>query len=298
MGTESVRGKIERGEAIHASVLCPAKINLFLEVSARREDGYHEIDSIMQKVSLCDRLEMTFTKGEGIVITASDKTLPTGEKNLVYAAVAGYFERAGFSCRTEITLDKRIPISAGLAGGSTDAAGALGILDKTFHALDREALASLALSLGADVPFCLFRSQARCQGLGEVLSPCRGLPHCYLVIAKHRRESVSTKDAYRRIDSEAYDVKSSDTIAAALGTGELCQVIPQLFNRFEGIVLSEKPIAAKIKETMLENGAQGAMMSGSGPSVFGIFDSEEKALQAKSALRGLGAFAFVAHPWR
>ncbi len=285
-------------EILRDRVLCPAKINLFLEVTARRDDGYHEIDSVMQKVALCDRLEMAFSEGEGIVITSNDKTLPTGEKNLVYRAVAGYFALSGITLHTEIYLHKRIPVSAGLAGGSTDAAGALKILDRQFHALPQKALSELALSLGADVPFCLYRSRAVCRGLGEKLSYCKSMPDCYLLIAKHRRESVSTKEAYQHIDSEVFSPKSSDAIVAALSTGNLAAVIPEAFNRFEAMVLPTKPIALAIRQVMLENGAALAMMSGSGPSVFGVFDSEEKANAAKLALKELGAFAFITHPWR
>jgi len=290
--------RLASGEVLRDSVLCPAKINLFLEVTKRRENGYHEIDSIMQKVALCDRLDIAFSTGEGIVITSNDKTVPTGEKNLVYAAVSGYLQKAGITVKTEIYLEKRIPISAGLAGGSTDAAGALKILNRTFGALSREELSAFALTLGADVPFCLFRSQARCRGLGEEMSYCHALPQCHLVIAKHRRESVSTKDAYAAIDRLSYTPLFADGMMDALKTGELSKISAMLFNRFEENVLSEKPIASAIKSAMLASGAVGTMMSGSGPSVFGIFDSLQKAKEAKKAIRELGAFAFVTHPWR
>ncbi len=289
---------IENGETVKDTVLCPAKINLFLEVTSRREDGYHEIDSIMQKVALCDRLDMTFQKGEGIVITSNDRTLPTGEKNLVYRAIVGYFEKAGLSFHTEVYLFKRIPVSAGLAGGSTDAAGALKILQRRFHALSQKDMAALALSLGADVPFCLFRSQAVCKGLGEKLSACRGLPDCFVVIAKHRRESVSTKEAYKTLDETPFVPNSSDAMTTALEKGELEGVIATCFNRFEAFVLPHKPIAGKIKEAMLKAGAAHAMMSGSGPSVFGIFKTREEAVAAKEAIRELGVFAYITHPWR
>ena len=285
-------------EILKDKILCPAKINLFLEVTARREDGYHEIDSVMQKVALCDRLEMTFSEGEGIEITSNDKTLPRGEKNLVYRAVQGYLALAGIALHTEIYLHKRIPVSAGLAGGSTDAAGALRILQRQFRALSHKDLSELALSLGADVPFCLFRAQAVCRGLGEKLSYCKGMPDCYFVIAKHRRESVSTKEAYQKIDSEVFVPKSSDEIVKALASGSLDAVLAETFNRFEAMVLPTKPIALSARQTMLENGARLAMMSGSGPSVFGIFDNETAANAAALALKALGIFAFVTHPWR
>lgn len=283
---------------IKDSVLCPAKINLFLEITSRREDGYHEIDSVMQKIALCDRLDVTITEGEGVLITSNDKTLPTGEKNLVYRAVTGYFARAGISRHTEIYLHKRIPVSAGLAGGSTDAAGVLKILQRQFHALSHKALAELALSLGADVPFCLFRAQSVCRGLGETLSYCKSLPNCYLVVAKHRRESVSTKEAYQKLDSVPFVPTSSDKIVKALDDGSLDGVIASMFNRFEENVLPTKPIATSVKACLLEKGARAAMMSGSGPSVFGIFDKEADAIAARDAIKALGCFAFVTHPWR
>ena len=298
MKTVSARERLSRGETVSDSILCPAKINLFLEVTGKRENGYHEIDSVMQKVALCDRLDVVFTKGEGIVITSSDKTVPTGEKNLVYKAIVGYLAKTGISVKCEVYLEKRIPVSAGLAGGSTDAAGMLKILNRNFRAMTNRELAEFALTLGADVPFCLFSSQSRCRGLGEELSPAASLPHCYLLIAKHRRESVSTKDAYHEIDAECFTPVSADGMLKALSGGVLSDVLPHLFNRFEKTVLSQKPIASAIKNAMLQAGALGAMMSGSGPSVFGIFDDENKALAAKKAARELGAFAFVTHPWR
>lgn len=285
-------------QEIRDSVLCPAKINLFLEITGRREDGYHEIDSVMQKVALCDRLDMVLSEGEGIVITSNDKTLPTGEKNLVYRAVEGYLAMAGIKRRAEIYLHKRIPVSAGLAGGSTDAAGVLKILQRQLHALSHRDLETLALSLGADVPFCLFRSQAVCRGLGEQLSYCKGLFACYILVAKHRRESVSTKEAYQKIDGEVFSPLSSDAIVSALASADREAVFSGLFNRFEESVLPTKPIAAKAKQTMLKMGASAAMMSGSGPSVFGIFENEADANAARDAVKALGCFAFVTHPWR
>lgn len=289
---------IEKGRELSKSVLCPAKINLFLEITGRREDGYHTIDSVMQKVSLCDRVDLTLSAGEGVFLTCNDKTLPTGEKNLAVRAANAYLKEAGIAARVTIFLYKRIPVAAGLAGGSTDAAGVLWALHSLTGALSQASLASLALSLGADVPFCLFGSSAVCRSLGEDLTPCPGLADCYLVIAKHKREAVSTKEAYHRIDSLCYTPLTSDALVLSLREKMPEKTGALMYNRFEEAILPTQPHAQKAKEILLAEGAFAAMMSGSGPSVFGLFKEKTKAQAAQAMLRALSYYAFLARPWR
>ena len=294
---EEFKNRLAAGEVITNMRYCPAKINLFLEVTGCREDGYHTIESVMQKVALCDRVTVTLSQGEGINITSNDKTLPTGEKNLCYKAADLYMRSAGITAKVDILIEKRIPVAAGLAGGSTDAAGVLKIFDDAVGAFNKKELAALALSLGADVPFCLFRSSSICRGLGEELSYVKNLSECYILIAKDRKESVSTKEAYHMIDALDYTAVSVDGMAEALTGGDLMAVSGAMLNRFEDVIIPLRPAVEKIKETMRECGAIAAMMSGSGPSVFGIFTKEENAQKAKEALRAENCFVFITRPW-
>lgn len=285
-------------EGMTRRVFCPAKINLFLEVTGKREDGYHTIDSVMQKIALCDRVEVSLSEGEGIFFRSNDRTLPTGEKNLAVRAAAGYLAAAELSFRVDIFLYKQIPVAAGMAGGSTDAAGVLQAMNDLVGALDRKALAALALSLGADVPFCLFRSAAVCRGLGEELSFCQGLPDCHIAVARHRREAVSTRDAYRLLDGLSYTPESSRSLKRTLDCRSLDGLAQTGMNRFEEVILPLRPRAAAAKAAFLDAGAILSLMSGSGPSVFGIFAEKEPAQAAVNALREKGYLAFLTRPWR
>ncbi len=280
------------------SVLCPAKINLFLEITGKRDDGYHTIDSVMQKVSLCDLIELSVFEGDEILLECSDKTLPTGDKNLAYKAAAAYLSAAEIKCGVKILIKKRIPVAAGLAGGSTDAAGVLRALDTVFSALSKEKLSEIALSLGADVPFCLLHASALCKGLGEEMSFAMGMPDCHIVIAKHRREAVSTKDAYLMLDSCETENKGSSGILAALSEHNLEKTVAEMRNSFEEVVLPKRSRASAAKAFMLDKGAVGAMMSGSGPSVFGVFSKKEAAEAVRQELWNMGYFAFLCRPWR
>lgn len=289
--------RLDGGDVITNTRFCPAKINLFLEVTGCREDGYHTIESVMQKIALCDRLTLTISSGEGITITSNDRSLPTGEKNLCYRAADFYLKAAGITARIDMVIEKRIPIAAGMAGGSTDAAGVLKILDETIGALNKKELAALALSLGADVPFCLFRSASICRGLGEELSYVKSLSSCHILVAKDRKESVSTKDAYKMIDSLDYTPVSVETVADALEQKDMNALALSMMNRFEDVILPLRPAVSEIKETMRECGATVSMMSGSGPSVFGIFEKEEDAKKARELLREKNCFVFLTRPW-
>ena len=294
--SEFFQKRLSAGDVITNTRFCPAKINLFLEVTGSREDGYHTIESVMQKIALCDRITLTIAQGEGITISSNERALPTGEKNLCYRAAELYLKAAGVVAKVDITIEKRIPIAAGMAGGSTDAAGVLKILDETIGALNKKELAALALSLGADVPFCLFRSASICRGLGEELSYVKGLPACHIVVAKDRKESVSTKDAYKMIDSLNYTPVSVDAVEKALESQDLAALSAVMMNRFEEVILPLRPAVVRIKEIFMENGAVGTMMSGSGPSVFAIFEKEEQARRARDLLREQNCFVFMTRP--
>ncbi len=298
-----------------------AKINLFLDITGRREDGYHTITGVMQSVSLGDRVRVAVegptgtylcTVGprpgaaESILLRSTDKSLPTDRKNLAWRAAEAFFSATGRACRRlEIDLEKHIPAAAGLAGGSTDAAAVLRALNELFERpLDEHALAALGLSLGADVPFCLVGGTRLTEGVGERLTPLSPLPDCAIVIAC-AGEGVSTPEAYRTLDGRygnfapsAYAPRAADRAAqlAALRAGDLGGVCAHAFNIFESAILPVRPMAGTIRDTLRDAGALAALMSGSGPSVFGIFEDPTAAARAADTLRKRGIPSWESRP--
>lgn len=279
-----------------ASIMCPAKINLFLEITGKRNDGYHTIESVMQRVSLCDRVEVRLGVGKGISAVCSVPGVPSGDKNTACVAAEKYLSAAGVSGSVEISIEKIIPVSAGLAGGSADAAGTLAALHALIGRVDEHDLAGIALSVGADVPFCLFSVSALCKGVGERIAPCPSLPDSFIVIAKHPEEAVSTAEAYRLADSVTLSKNGSHAITEALKKGDIARVCSEMKNDFETVLLHSVPYARKAMAVMKDFSALGTMMSGSGPSVFGIFDDSCKAASACDFLASDGYVSFVCRP--
>lgn len=281
----------------------PAKINLYLEVTSRRPDGYHNIESVMQTVDLFDTL--TFTKRErderGIILECDDVQVPCDEKNLVYRAAKLFFEHTkALEADVTVHLEKRIPMAAGLGGGSSDAATSLLALNELYGiGLSTDELCALGARIGADVPFCVLQGIAVTRGIGEICSPCAKLPNCFIVIAC-AGEGVSTPWAYGRLD-DTYDWDtrdvSSDNLTIALGSGDIARVASQMTNIFESVVLSEREVACLIRDTLSKSGALKAMMSGSGPSVFGIFEDEATANLAVEYLGNQGITAHLTKPY-
>ncbi len=290
-----------------------AKINLFLDITGRRADGYHTITGIMQAVSLHDVVTVTLEEprtgggAEALVLTCSEPTLPTDRRNLAWRAAEAFFAAAGLGCRRlAIDIDKHIPAAAGLAGGSTDAAAVLAALNQGYgYPLAPEALSAVGLTLGADVPFCLAGGAMRTEGIGELLTPVTPLPDCALLIAC-AGEGVSTPAAYRALDetyacfaSEAYAPHwiERNRLEAALATGHLPDICSGTFNLFEEVILPEREVARTIKATLREAGAMTALMSGSGPSVFGVFPADDhRATGAAERLRARGIPVWVCRP--
>ncbi len=280
------------------TLFCPAKINLFLEVGDKRADGYHNIDSIMQAVSLCDRVTLTLTEGNGrITLTCDHPALPSDERNIAYRAAERYLAKAGIDdIDVAIEIEKKIPLEAGLAGGSTDCAGVLRAMQNLLGGMSEEKLYALASKLGADVPFCLACGCHRADGIGEKLTRLPSLSRdCILVIVKGG-EGVSTKEAYAKIDEAAGERQSIASIMRALERPDYAEAAALMFNRFEQVILPLRPAVAFAKETMISEGAAGAMMSGSGPSVFGIFFSSDDAERAYSRLLDAGYESFLVNP--
>ena len=282
-----------------------AKINLYLDVVSLREDGFHDIKSIMHTVSLCDEISVKYIPSKSTYIKlfiAGNRFLPTDSKNLAHRAAALFLEKASLTAGIEITMRKNIPVAAGLAGGSADAAAVLKAMNKIFGKLfSDKALASIASELGSDIPFCLYGKTALCEGRGEIMTKLPDSLKMHFVIAVGN-EHVSTPAAYRRLD-EAFSnfdgsVKTGgDAHYARLLSDMKCGTLTQeaLFNVFEPAVLPICPNAEKIKLMLKEEGAIATLMSGSGPSVFGVFSNEEAARLAQKKLRDAGVNAHYAY---
>ncbi len=271
-----------------------AKINLFLDVTGRRGDGFHNIKSVMSAVSLSDTLYIDAEKSDKVEIflETNSKILPTGVANLVHRAALLYLSTFGIMARVKIKLEKNIPIGAGLAGGSADAAATLRAMNRMFALATDEQLLGIAERLGSDVPFCLVGGTALCEGRGEKITPLRQPELKYLVIAIGESR-VSTPEAYARLDElysdfETYAPRELDItslLAGGDGIGEY------MYNVFE--MVATAPEIVEIKEIMADCGAKASQMSGSGPAVFGIFSTERQAKEAYAALRDRGFGAFV-----
>lgn len=260
------------------------KINLGLDVVGRLENGYHLVKMIMQMVEIYD--ELTFEKlPSGIVITTDSGELPTNEDNLIYKTAKLMLDTYKIDGGVKIHLEKNIPIAAGMAGGSSDAA-------QTFHGInelygigaDTEALCSLGVKVGADVPYCIVGGTMLAEGIGEVLSPLPSPPEAYLLIAKPEI-NVSTKEVYQKIDTEGVEKHPDiDGMIEALKTGNLQGVVDRLGNVLATVTEKMHPIIMEIKEAMIECGALGSLMSGSGPTVFGIFTDKTEVMNAAKVI--------------
>lgn len=263
-----------------------AKINLGLDVLRRRPDGYHEVKMIMQTVDICD--DLTFEKREepgiGFLIEGSD--LLADENNLVYRAAALLMGRRQIREGVSITLQKRIPIAAGMAGGSADAAAALRGLNELFEmGYSVEELKEIGVALGADIPYCVQGGTMLSEGIGEILTPLPEPPACHLVIAKPDID-VSTAFVYGHLQADRLPFHPDiDGMAAALAAGDLKGITDRMGNVLETVTVEEYPVIDKLKRRMCKLGAENALMSGSGPTVFGIYKEEETAEKAAAAIK-------------
>lgn len=258
-----------------------AKINLALDVLRKRPDGYHDVRMIMQTVRLHDRLIISKTRTPGILIKTNLEFLPTNENNLIYKAAAAFFERFPQKCGIVMQLEKRIPVSAGMAGGSSDAAAALFGLNRMFLAgLSFKELQEIGVKIGADVPYCLLRGTALSEGIGEILTPLPAAPSCHVLLVKPP-VNVSTKYVYEHLNlNEASVHPDIDGMLDAVRLGSLAETASLLGNVLESVTRTDYPAITSIEEKMKELGALNALMSGSGPTVFGIFDDRKLAEKA------------------
>jgi 4-diphosphocytidyl-2-C-methyl-D-erythritol kinase len=273
-----------------------AKINLGLDVLRKREDGYHEVKMIMQMVDLYDTLTFSPREDAQICIQTDNQLLPCDRDNLIYRAAQVLFEAAGQKIGADIFLEKRIPIAAGMAGGSTDAAATLLVLNELLdRPLTQQQLQEIAVGVGADVPYCVLGGTALSEGIGEILTPLSPPPQASLVIAKPDI-SVSTAFVYGNLHLDEQTVHPDiDGMCHALADGSLSGITQRLGNVLETVTVPAYPIIGKIKQTCMEAGAAGALMSGSGPTVFAIFEDELCAQQAAQLIssRQLAREVFV-----
>lgn len=263
-----------------------AKINIGLDVLRRRADGYHEVKMIMQTVDLYDELILEKTPQAGISLQTDNEELPAGSDNLVCRAAELLFREHGTEGGVRILLTKRIPIAAGMAGGSSDAAAAMRGLNRLFgmgYSVSR--LQELGVKLGADIPYCIVGGTMLSEGIGEKLTPLPAPPEAFLVIAKPDI-NVSTAFVYGNLHADTLPYHPDiDGMARALGEGSLQGITDRLGNVLETVTVKEYPVIDRIKTRMRECGAENALMSGSGPTVFGIFREKEKARQAAETIR-------------
>lgn len=260
------------------------KINLGLDVLGKRPDGYHDVRMVMQTIYLYDQITITKRKEPGIGLSTNLFYLPVNENNLAYRAAKLLMDEFEIRSGVDIFLEKHIPVAAGMAGGSSNAAAVLYGINRMFDlGLSMEELMKRGVSLGADVPYCIMRGTVLAEGIGEILTPLPPMPRCQIVVAKPP-VSVSTKMVYEKIDSRRIvEHPDIDGIIEGLKEGDVTKIASRMGNVLEQVTVEEYPVIDKIKKLMNKGGAKGAMMSGSGPTVFGIFT--EKSLAKKAALK-------------
>ncbi len=274
-----------------------AKINLTLGITGKRDDGYHTVEMVMQSVSLCDNVRVEVSgKPGGIKLSCTREGLPIDSRNLAYRAAEVFYKTAGIPVgECLIHIEKRIPLEAGLAGGSADAAAVLAALDSLHGTrLSLDALCGMGLLLGADVPYCIRRGTMLAEGIGDKLTRLPSLPVCWAVLCKPGF-GISTKEAYAAFDQlDGLPMPDTEGVIKALGSGDLAGVCARLSNQLEAAAFSH-PEIGEIKDVMRKNGALGALMSGSGPTVYGLFAERSTAEEAQAKLLSRYEDVFLAH---
>lgn len=266
-----------------------AKINLGLDVLGRRENGYHDVRMVMQTIYLYDNVTLQKKETPGIDLKTNLFYLPVDEKNIAYKAAKMLIDEFQIQSGISITLDKHIPVAAGMAGGSSNAATVLVGMNRLFNlGLSEKDLMERGVKLGADVPYCIMRGTALAEGIGEELSSLPPLPKCYILIAKPSI-SVSTKTVYEKLDAHEIEVHPDiDGILRGLEAEDIEKVAASMGNVLERVTIEDYPIIEEIKEVMKAEGALNAMMSGSGPTVFGIFMDRKLGKQAQKRIQQKG----------
>lgn len=266
-------------------VKCPAKINLSLDVIGKREDGYHLLRMIMQAISLFDEVKIEKRK-EGIKVNCNNQSIPQNSSNTAYKAAELMFEKYKLEGGVEIYIEKNIPVAAGLAGGSTDAAGVIKGIDRLFGLnISEEEMMETGLKVGADVPYCILGGTALAEGIGERLTPLNPVKDIWCLIAKPDI-SVSTKDVYGKLKiDEISRHPDTDQLIYYIQRNDIESLAKNMVNVLETVTIKDHPIIFEIKNIMMDYHALGSMMSGSGPTVFGLFDDRDLAEACYNRLR-------------
>lgn len=263
-----------------------AKINISLEVIKKLDNGYHDLRMIMQTVNLYDTLVMQATDSDKVELTSNLSWLPTDNRNLVYKACQELKEQFNIKSGISVEINKVIPVGAGLAGGSTDCAAALVGMNRLFNlGLKRKDLIAIGKNFGADVPYCILRTTALAEGIGEKLTTLTDFPFCYVVLSKPNF-SVATGEVFTKFDLNKVEVHpDTDKLIKYIDSGDLSGIGASMVNVLETVTQKKYPIIKQLKEIMLNNNALGTLMSGSGPTVFGLFASKEDAVLANRELK-------------
>lgn len=277
-------------------VLAPAKINLTLEVIGKRQDGYHNISTIMQSVDLYDTVTISKNDSGSVNITCSDDAIPCDDSNICAKAAYRFFEYCKISnTGVDISIEKQIPSQAGLAGGSSDGAAVIMGLNKLFDTLLKPAeMHQIAEKVGADVPFCLVGGTKLAKGIGTDLRKMPSFANCSIVICKPHDVNISTAEAYKKVDALNAHASYTDEMVKALFSRDMFYITTTIFNDFE--LALQIPQVNEIKSSMLKCKARGSGMSGSGSAVFGIFTSERKALKCVDTLKEKYKDVFLCKP--
>lgn len=260
-----------------------AKINLYLDVTGKRADGYHLLETVMHTVSLCDTVTLTKTGRNGIEISCSDPLIPCNEKNIAYKCAAAFFDKTGISSGgVSIDIIKRIPSQAGMGGGSADGAAVLTGLDRLFETgLSEGELISIGARIGADIPFCIKGGCGYCTGIGEIIEPLPAIGGCVLI--GKGKAGISTAEAFGKIDSLGSGIGITGIKKIFGNVSSLTDIAPFCRNIFDDVTSLEE--VTDIKRIMTENGAVCSAMTGSGSAVFGLFESENVASKAQEVLK-------------
>lgn len=276
------------------TVNAPAKINLFLDIIGRLDNGYHSLFMVMQSVGLSDKIILAESEKHGIFLTCSDARLPSDESNIAYKAAAAFFKKTGISPNVEIGIEKQIPFAAGLAGGSADAAAVIVGLNELYKTnLSQAELCKIGLTVGSDVPFCIVGGTCLSQNTGGVLSQLEPLKECFIVLAKPEA-GVSTAEAYAAADSTHLYRPDSMRMLDACEKGDFESICKYAGNVFEQVI--EVADRVEFKRIMRENGCSLCQMSGSGPTVFALFENKENAEKCAEELKKICPNVFLTVP--
>lgn len=272
-----------------------AKINLSLDVLSKREDGYHNLKMIMQTIQLHDTISI-YEIPSGVEIKCKAPYVPNNSSNIAYKAAMALIDKYKLDAGVRIEIDKKIPVAAGLAGGSTDAAAVLKGINELFRLnLEQSELMKIGKTIGADVPYCILGGTALAEGIGEILTPLTSMKDIPIVLVKPRI-GVSTAWVYKNLDLNKLEKRpQTDILISALQDNDISKVSENISNVLESVTIVKYPVIDKLKQGLLQNGAMGSVMSGSGPTVFGIFEGQEKANYAFNKLKFSKNDIFLTH---